>query len=524
MRITLITTSTTAGDQGLRTISSMLKSKGHFVRVLFLTASEDYSQFYSRKTLAQVRAICRDSDWIGFSSMTSTSKRAVQVINYLKPLNKLIVWGGIHATLSPESCIKHADVVCVGEGEEAVAELADKLSSALKKSKNKNLKEIFPKVNIDKIKNLWINKNGKIIRNPVRPLLVTLDKLPFPDYEIKEHYILKKNHLVKFSEQDFNGYIFFLTGRGCPYCCTYCSNKALNNIYHNTWGRVRWHSPDYIINGILFLKKKYPSLKIFDIRDDTFSLRPIEQIREFCDRYKKEVRLRMKCLGDPRTISEEKIRLLVDAGCTDIIIGIQGSERVNKDIYQRPQKDEDVINAARILNKFRGRLAVMYDVITSNPYESGKDVLNLIHLIEKLPPPFYLSVNNLVFFTGSELYNRAVKDGLIKNEKDSAIELNYWDRWKHVKLKKTNMYLNLVFNLMRGSVSSSRFGLMPRFVLKFMTKPSVVRFNERNLVPTYILGNLVGFSDALREKVAKPVYRSLPINFKVWYDRFRYRV
>ena len=59
--------------------------------------------------------------------------------------------------------------------------------------------------------------------------------------------------------------------------------------------------------------------------------------------------MRFKCLADPKTVSEEKIKLLVEAGCTDIIIGIQGSEQTNLNIYHRNQKDEEVLRAARIL-------------------------------------------------------------------------------------------------------------------------------------------------------------------------------
>jgi len=509
MKVTLISTSTTPSDQGIRTVSSVLKKAGHSVNLVFMTASEDYSQLYSIKALKQLKNLCKNADFIGLSSMTSTARRAIQIIKFLKYLRKPIVWGGVHATLAPEKCIQYADLVCVGEGEGAVIDLV----KAFEKQKDPN-----------KIMNLWVKKNGKIIKNPPRPLIQDLDKLPFVDYDTKGTYLLKRNKLVKFSEHDLNGYIFFLTGRGCPYCCTYCSNKAFNNLYQNKWGKVRWHSPDYIIKGIKLLKKRYPTLKIFDIRDDTFSLRPLSQIKEFAQKYKKEIGLRMKCLGDPRTISEEKIRILIDAGCTDIIVGIQGSERVNLEVYKRPQKDKDVMNANKILNKFKGKIAVMYDVITSNPYESSADVLNLINLIKKLHPPYYLSVNNLVFFTGSELYNQALKEGIIKSEEDAAIELNYWDRWKHIRLKKKNMYLNLILNLMRGSVSKSRFGTMPRVILNILTKPNIIKFNNKNKLPTYIFGSLVGFSDLIREKVAKPLYRSLPLDFKVWYDKARYRV
>ena len=95
--------------------------------------------------------------------------------------------------------------------------------------------------------------------------------------------------------------------------------------------------------------------------------------------------------------------MLVNAGCTDIIVGIQGSERVNKEIYKRYQTDLQVLNAAKILNQYKKKLTVMYDVITSNPYEQPQDIINLIRLLQKLPKPYFLSVNNLVFFTGSEL-------------------------------------------------------------------------------------------------------------------------
>ncbi|MEK7162613.1 MAG: hypothetical protein AAB730_02030, partial [Patescibacteria group bacterium] len=51
------------------------------------------------------------------------------------------------------------------------------------------------------------------------------------------------------------GGIFFLTGRGCPYGCDYCSNSLLNELYKGKRKQIiRWHSIDYIINGILYLK------------------------------------------------------------------------------------------------------------------------------------------------------------------------------------------------------------------------------------------------------------------------------
>ncbi|MBT96542.1 MAG: radical SAM protein [Candidatus Pacearchaeota archaeon] len=510
MKITLISPATYPSDQGIRTISAVLKDKGYDVEIVFMRLSEDYSKNYTKQELLQLERICNGSDLIGINSFASTANRASRIINFLKKrLNIPIIYGGVHTTISPQDCIEYADIICVGEAEEAILELADAI--------NKNKK-------IDKIKNLWIKKQDKIIKNPVRNLVDNLDILPLPDYDIKDHYILDNGIIRKFKENDLDGQIFFLTGRGCPYGCDYCSNSLFNELYKGKRKKVlRWHSPEYIINGILEIKKKFPTLGYFDIRDDTFSLRSLEDIKKFCRLYKEKVNMRFKCLADPKTITDEKVKLLVDAGCTDIIIGIQGTERTNKEIYHRAQSDEAIIRASKIINKYKNKLAVMYDVITCNPYESTEDIINLIKLLQKLRKPYFLSVNNLVFFPGTKLYTRAKIDGLIKKESDAAYQLNYWDRAKHIKLKSKNAYPILILNLMRGSVTKTRFGPMPNFLINWLLIPKRVRKNIRYIRFTYFILYFVEIYDSFRERVLKPIYHSFPSSFKVWYDKVRYK-
>lgn len=514
MKIILISTSTFPSDQGIRTISAVLKKAGHDVRLVFMALSEDYSRNYSESELQQLAEICKGAGLIGVNSYASTAKRAARIISYLKRLRIPIVYGGVHPTISPDDCIKYADIVLVGEGEEAIIDL---------------VKAIEKKKGMDKIKNLWIkkqeNNETKIIKNPVRDLLDNIDSLPFPDYGIESHYILERGRIRRFEEKDLTGEIFFLTGRGCPYRCDYCSNSLFNTLYEGKRKKIlRWHSPEYIIECILYLKKRFLSLKYFDIRDDTFSFRSLEDIKKFCSLYKEKVRMRFKCLADPKTVTEEKIKLLVDAGCTDIIVGIQGSERTNLEIYHRMQTDEEILKTARILNKYKDKLAVMYDVITCNPYEKPEDIIDLIRLLQKIPKPYFLSVNNLVFFPGSQLYKRAKSDGVIKTERDSAAELNYWDRSKHILLKKRNVYLNLIINLMRGVVTETRFGIMPTSLLNWLLKEKRVRKNLKNQFASYIACYALSIFDLIRERILKPAYRSLPVSFKIWYDRVRYRV
>jgi hypothetical protein len=166
----------------------------------------------------------------------------------------------------------------------------------------------------------------------------------------------------------------------------------------------------------------------------------------------------------------------------------------------------------------------MYDVITCNPYEEPEDIISLIRLLQKIPKPYYLSVNNLVFFPGTQLYKRATADGTIKSEKDAAYKLNYWDRAKHIRLKRKNAYLVLILNLMRGSVTEKRFGFMPSFLINWLLCPERIERNLRNPFMTEVILNFVEITDLIREKILKPIYRSMPTNFKIWYDKIRYRV
>ena len=125
------------------------------------------------------------------------------------------------------------------------------LRSSLAEAVEKNLP-------IESIKNLWVKKNNKITKNPVRNLIDEIDSLPFPDFDINTHYLLEKGKIRKFKEKDLAGQIFFLTGRGCPYGCDYCSNRFFNDLYQGKRKKILRHLIYFfkLPTGRLFLCKK----------------------------------------------------------------------------------------------------------------------------------------------------------------------------------------------------------------------------------------------------------------------------
>ena len=175
MKIALISVNTHPSEQGLRIISSCLKQAGHSTRMIFLPLGENYYDNYSSYILNQLDVLTKEYQLVSISSMASTAPRAVRVIEQMKMQKKLTIWGGIHATLMPQECIDFADVVCRGEGEDAVVELVN------------NLEE---HKDITKISNLWIRQNGRVYKNDIRLYIDDLDRLPYADYDFKEHFVL----------------------------------------------------------------------------------------------------------------------------------------------------------------------------------------------------------------------------------------------------------------------------------------------------------------------------------------------
>ena len=78
-----------------------------------------------------------------------------------------IAVGGVQPTVDPVGTIglDWVDMICIGKGEEAIVELADKLSKG---------------GDISDIKNLWIKRSGKITKNGLRDF-IDLNNVPPPD-------------------------------------------------------------------------------------------------------------------------------------------------------------------------------------------------------------------------------------------------------------------------------------------------------------------------------------------------------
>jgi len=431
MKITLISPHGSIIAYGLRMISACLQKAGHQVRMIFLSLPEEIEPIpgwesplrYDPEVMTEILDLCRDSDLIGISLSTVHFFRTADLTEYLKKhLDVPIIWGGIHPTLKPEECLEYADILCRGEGETAVVELSDRLREGSSYADVGNL--------------ALRREDGSLQVNPLYPLIQDLDQLPYPDYRTQEHYILHGGHIVPMTPALScwyltDGYTFghgsayhIWATRGCPHSCAYCCNNYYASLYPG-WTQVRRMSNKRIVAEIKTMQQVMPFISEVAFMDDTFFSASTESIQEFASFYREELGLPFFCCATPATINQQKMEAMTAAGLRYIWLGIQsGSPRV-QEIYQRYDRPERILETARILNQYVTRiLPPMFDILLDQVFQTPKDQVATLRLLDKMPYPFHLAVYSLTFFPGADITARALKDGLIKSEEALHYEKN----------------------------------------------------------------------------------------------------
>jgi anaerobic magnesium-protoporphyrin IX monomethyl ester cyclase len=475
MKATFISLGISTDAFGIRILSSMLKQQGHQTQLIFLPSQRDLrrrtfrgSYSYDEEVLKKIIELCQESQIIGLSVMTHHYSIAKSLTSGLKErLSALVIWGGIHPTVSPEECLESADLVCVGEGETSMVELAHRLASGQ---------------DISDIPGIWLKRNGRLIDNGTGPLAQDLDRLPFPDYSFSDHHLLVDEALQPMTPENWYEHLcrFFppfncpkpgqppkpayqiISARGCPFVCTFCGEAPLRStIYGRRYFRRR--SIDNVIAELQWVKETFPFIGEICFCDDTFASRSLKEIQDFTRQYKEKINMPFYILVTPVNVVKNKFDLLVEAGLTNVGMGIQsGSPRI-LELYDRQRcgSVEQSLQAARILNSYKDRLQPYYDFIVENPYETREDLLQTVRLLIELPRPYVTRVYALSFFPGTPLYEKASADGLLYAE---MYEKTFGQRTQ-------GGYLNFIIDMNKYNV--------PRAILKgLVATPSLKLFNQ----------------------------------------------
>lgn len=335
-------------------------------------------------------------DVIAFSLLERNYHTFKQLLAHIKGLRPdiPILVGGILPSIYPQLLVNDPDVdwVCVGEGESLVANLAD----------------LWPdREAIGRLPNLWHKQDGGVVRNPLASLE---DMALVPDQDWDE---FDPRHLYK----PFEGQVYvggsFEWSRGCMNRCAFCVGPALREVYHARGPVYHRTKPvDQIIGEIEAKTEQYGLT--FNAFCDTNFLQGISKpmLADFCRQYQRRVGVPFIMQTSAESISEDKLLMLMDAGCVTASIGVEsGSERMRKSVLKKGPSKERIQRCFDLCRKHNFRLTANYMI--GLPYETEVDVMDTIEFNRRLNPPS-IAIHYFTPFLGTALYDLAMKEGFYK--------------------------------------------------------------------------------------------------------------
>jgi anaerobic magnesium-protoporphyrin IX monomethyl ester cyclase len=343
------------------------------------------------KTLDEFKPDC-----LAFSVLSDEFEIASRISDIVRKYTPRvpIIWGGKYPTLNPEQTLNagYADFICIGEGLDAFAEFLRALSEG---------------GDVHTIPNIWSMKNNSLMKTDIRPLKMDLDDLPYVDWEIFD-----KRQFYK----PYDGKVYFsgdhMLNWGCPYHCTYCINHFNHNLYNNKY-LMRRYSIRRIIDELKYLKSKY-SLEFIKYHDEDFLMRPLGNLEELSETYKKEVNIPFVIETNPKSVTKEKARLLKNMNCVSVSLAIETGDPVTrKELLNRVDSEDDIIRSFSLLRE-AGIRTSSFNMLAI-PYETREKYWKTIEVNRKADPQ-YPNVSFFYPFEGTVLREISVKEGFFDPE------------------------------------------------------------------------------------------------------------
>ncbi|MBD3253245.1 radical SAM protein [Candidatus Pacearchaeota archaeon] len=261
-----------------------------------------------------------DSDVLGISSITRTSKQSLELAEIFKSKNPegIVIAGGPDPTVRTGDWLRHVDIVVRGEGEKTISELMLRLMENPEKLMD--------------IEGLAFKKNNKTITTRPRKLLSEdeLNKLPHPYYD-KE---VREKVTAAVIE----------TSRGCPNDCEFC---GVSQFYGR---KYRIKSISYIIEGLKRIKNMGRTLFFTDDNFAANSRRTIKLLKEMS---KKSLNKKIGIAQVTINVSEnpELLKSLKEANVRGLCIGIESISNSSLKDIGKPYNAEMNIRGVEKLKK-----------------------------------------------------------------------------------------------------------------------------------------------------------------------------
>lgn len=261
------------------------------------------------------------ADYVGISTITSTSKRSYEIAKLLKKTGIPVFMGGPHVTYMPDEALEYCDYVVRGEADDIIVDFIKALETG------EGLEDITGLS--------FRNKEGEIVHNKVTPFCKDINTLPCPDYSIVKG--LEKNGIKKFT------IVPIMTSRGCPYDCSFCSVTSMFGQ------KYRFRSKELVLKELRGIYETGARWVFF--YDDNFIAnrqRTKELLQSMIDEGitpNWTAQVRVEVARDP-----ELLDLMARSGCHTVYIGFESINPETLKLYNKKQSVKDIEDCIRLLH------------------------------------------------------------------------------------------------------------------------------------------------------------------------------
>ena len=284
-----------------------------------------------------------------------------EIESYIKRHRVPVIAGGVFPTFAPELVIKHPliDMVCVGEGENALIDLCDRIQKGQ---------------SYNDVTNIWgKQKDGSIVKNPIS------NPFDINDTPIIDISLFEEQRLYRPMAGRWYKMLPVETIRGCPYKCTYCNSPNQVDLYkHETdTSFFRKKRIELVYKELKYFKENH-GVEYNYFWADTFLSWNNREFDEFCEMYP-EIGLPFWMQTRPETLTDYKVKRLAQVGLHRISFGIEhGNEGFRKKYLGREWNNSAIIEALKIPHRYGVQFSV--NNITGFPHETRELAMDTIEL------------------------------------------------------------------------------------------------------------------------------------------------
>jgi hypothetical protein len=189
-------------------------------------------------------------------------------------------------------------------------------------------------------------------------------------------------------------------------------------LYKGKGKAVRRFSVDRVIKEMQLVKEKY-KMDFVKIGDDLFASKADDWLREFADRYSKEINLPFNCYLRLDMIDKELLSLLKKAGCYSVHLSVDScSKKVREEVFNRRWREVNIEENLKLIHSFGIKTWVNF--MLSAPKSTLEDDLETIDLSRRSGVT-YPSYSTTIPIQNTQLFNYCVDNNCIDGNYNGEI-------------------------------------------------------------------------------------------------------